>query len=155
MTKDLSERAKAIISKIEYITVATVDEDGQPWNSPVYSAFDEGYNFYWGSHKESQHSRNIKANNKVFLVIYDSTVEAGKGEGVYVKAVATEVSDPDEIRAAHKLIQDRRPNWYWRLEQFQGDTPIQLYKAAPQQIWMNDEGESKGTYIDVRTELSL
>ena len=152
---DLSKRAKEIISQIEYITIATADKNGQPWNSPVYSAFDQDYYFYWGSHKDSQHSKNIKANNKVFLVIYDSTVEAGKGEGVYVKALVEELTDIEEMRAAHKLIQDRRPNWYWRLEQFQGDTPIQLYKATPQQIWMNDEGESKGTYVDVRSEVKL
>ncbi len=45
-----------------------------PWNSPVYSAFDKDYNFYWASWKENQHSKNIKENEKVFVVIYDSTV---------------------------------------------------------------------------------
>jgi len=155
MSRDLSERAKEVISQIEYVTIASVSHDGQPWNTPVYSAYDLDYNFYWGSHKNSQHSQNIRDNNKVFLVIYDSTVEAGKGEGVYVKAVVSELDDPDEIAAAHKLIQDRRPNWYWRLDQFKSDTPLNLYKAVPQKIWMNDEGQKDGHYIDVRAEVEL
>jgi len=153
--KDLSKRAKEIIARIEYITLATVDETGQPWNSPVYSAYDQDYNFYWGSDKNSQHSKNIHANNKVFLVIYDSTIEAGKGEGVYVKAVVTELVEPDEVAMAHKFVQDRRPTWYWKLEQFSGKTPLQMFKAVPMQIWMNDDGEKDGHYIDIRTEVKL
>ena len=61
-----SERAKEIISKIQYITVATYSKDGEPWNSPVYSAFDEQYNFYWASWVENQHSKNIAENGKAF-----------------------------------------------------------------------------------------
>ncbi|MBI2327880.1 pyridoxamine 5'-phosphate oxidase family protein [Candidatus Curtissbacteria bacterium] len=41
---DLAEKAKQIISKIIYITIATTSKDGQPWNSPVYSAYDDKYN---------------------------------------------------------------------------------------------------------------
>jgi len=44
-----SERAKEIISKIIYITIATVSRDGLPWNTPAYSSFDENYNFFWVS----------------------------------------------------------------------------------------------------------
>jgi hypothetical protein len=46
--KDLSRRAKEIIAKIEYVTIASVTNEGLPWNSPVFTAYDEGYNFYWG-----------------------------------------------------------------------------------------------------------
>jgi hypothetical protein len=69
--------------------------------------------------------------------------------------LVSEINDPDEMAFAHKLIQDRRPNWYWKLKKFHGNTPIQLYKASPQQVWMNDSGEKDDTYIDVRTEVKL
>ena len=70
-----------IINDILYATIATADKNGQPWNSPVYSAFDEDLNFYWTSAKDSQHSQNIRENPKRFIVIYDSTVVEGQGEG--------------------------------------------------------------------------
>lgn len=70
---DHNERAKEIIKEILYITIATTSREGQPWNSPVYSAFDESYNFYWASDQNGQHSKNIAENNKIFIVIYDST----------------------------------------------------------------------------------
>ena len=139
-----------------YLTLATVAEDGKPWHAPVFNAYDENYNFYWGSHCESQHSKNIRAKRNVFLVIYDSTVAAGKGEGVYIEAIAAELENPQEIEFAHRLLESRhRPASYWRLDQVQGNAPIRLYKATPKKVWMNSEAEVDGHYIDTRVEINV
>ncbi len=53
MSSDLTSRAKEIISKIIYINIASVSEDGLPWNTPLYYAFDENYNFFWTSSPEA------------------------------------------------------------------------------------------------------
>jgi hypothetical protein len=116
----------------------------------VYCAYDADYNIYWGSHIDSQHSQNIRANGKTFIVVYDSTVEPGLGSGVYIQANCAELTDLDEIAVAHKLIQGRRPNPYWKLEEVQPNSPVHLFKAIPQKIWMNGEGQKDGQYIDVR-----
>ena len=155
MNSELSRRAKYIVENIKYVTVATVSEDGQPWNAPVFCAYDQNYNFYWGSYKDSQHAKNLHVNNKAFLVIYDSTVEAGQGEGVYLEAEVTELTDGSEIQKAHRLLQDRSPVPYWGLDEFEDDTPIALYKAKPFKAWMNGEGEIDGHYIDIRKEIKI
>ena len=147
-----SARAQVILDKLYYATLSTVDAAGQPWNSPVYCAYDDDYNVYWGSHTESQHSKNIRSNGKVFIVVYDSTVAPGDGEGVYIQARVTEITDPQEIRIGHKLLQDRRPSWYWKLEELQADKPVHLFKATPEHIWMNGEGEKDGQYVDTRVD---
>jgi nitroimidazol reductase NimA-like FMN-containing flavoprotein (pyridoxamine 5'-phosphate oxidase superfamily) len=144
--------ARSILDRIFYATLSTVDPNGNPWNSPVYCAYDQNYNVYWGSHIESQHSQNIHANHKVFIVVYDSTVAPGDGEGVYIQAHVEEITDPAEIAVVHKLLQDRRPTWYWTLEQLQPNRPVHLFRAIPDHIWMNGEGEKDGQYIDVREE---
>jgi hypothetical protein len=151
--KSLAPRAQEIVDRILYVTIASTSRDGKPWNSPVFSAHDEYHNFYWGSRIGSQHSQNIKATGKVFLVIYDSTVEAGQGEGVYVQASCKEITDPDEIKFAHNLLQTRRPVPYWKLEEVSPPAPVRLFKAMPERIWMNDDGQKDGQYIDVRKEV--
>ncbi len=80
--------AKRIVKENLYINIATVTPDGMPWSSPVYSSFDKNYNFYWASAKSGQHSKNIRENNNIFVVIYDSTVREGTGKGVYMKGKA-------------------------------------------------------------------
>jgi len=149
------KRAKGIISKIPYITIATISKDGLPWNAPVFAAYDKNYTFYWGTYRDSQKSKNIRANKNVFLVIYDSTIGPGKGEGVYIKATAEELTDQKEIKIAHKLLWDRHVVPYWKLEQVQGTAPIRLYKSTPEKIWVNDGGEINGNYIDIRIEVDL
>lgn len=155
MNKDLSNKAKGIISKIIYVTIATCTKDGKPWNSPVYSAFDENYNFFWVSDQNSQHSKNIKENNKVFLVIYDSTVPEGTGKGVFVQAKAFELTDEKEIAYACRYLDGRVNKKPHKPDQFLGNMPRRVYKAVPEKFWVNDAGDVNGNYIDVRIEADL
>lgn len=155
MNQDLTNKAKRIISKILYITIATCTKAGKPWNSPVYSAFDENYNFFWASDQNSQHSKNIKENNQVFIVVYDSTVPEGTGEGVYIQARAFELIDKEEITQALNYLDGRVNKKPHTSDQFLGEMPRRVYKAVPEKFWVNDDGEINGNYIDVRHEVKL
>lgn len=158
MSEDLNKRAKEIVEKILYITIATSTKNGQPWNSPVYSAYDENYNFYWASWRENQHSKNIAENNKVFLVIYDSTVPEGTGEGVYLQAKAYMLNEEKEIEYALRYLDGRvskKKDLKTRIVQFQGEKPRRVYKAVPEKVWMNIDGDINGEYIDKRVEVYL
>lgn len=158
MEAQLAQRAKEIIQKILYITIATVNNTGQPWNSPVYSAFDEDYNFYWASDVKNQHSENIAQNNKIFLVIFDSTAKEGTGEGVYILAKAHQLTAEDEIRKALSYLDGRvgkTKDPVTRVFEFMGDMPRRVYKAVPEKVWMNADGEVNGHYVDKRIEIDL
>lgn len=153
---DHSKRVKEIIKEILYITIATCSKDGQPWNSPVYSAYDDNYNFYWASWKENHHSKNIAENNRIFIVIYDSKAKEGTGEGVYILAKAYMLTDEKDIANAIKLLDGRVgkvKDPTTRIKQFQGDKPRRVYKAVPEKFWVNGDGNIKGEYIDVRFEV--
>lgn len=149
--KDLSKRAREILDKIEYATIATVDIDSNPWNAPVFMAYDEDYNFYWGTHKDSQKARNIRANNQAFMVIYDSTAPAGTGEGVYIRAEVEELSDKEEIERAITYLTNRHEDY----RSFADGKVIRLYKAVVKQAWINDGYRENGRYIDIRKEVTL
>lgn len=152
MDLKLSGRMKEALEQIKYVTVATVSNDGQPWNTAVFSAHDDDGNIYWGSNSSAQHSKNIRDNGKAFLLIYNSTVAAGTGVGVYIKASCVELNDPAEVAFAHSLLQARRIIPYWKLDDVQGDSPVRLYKAMPEQVWTNGESKYNGVYIDTRVE---
>lgn len=149
------EKAKSIIEKIIYITIATVSKDGKPWNSPVYSAYDKKFNFFWASWKENEHSKNVRNNNDVFLVIYDSTAPEGTGEGVYIKAKAQELNDPKEIEHALKYLYGRKNKMPRKVVEFLSDFPRRVYKAIPEKFWINTDGEISGNFIDKRVEVNL
>lgn len=146
-------RAKEILEKIIYATVATVSSDGQPWNSPVRHVYDRELNIYWFSDKESQHSRNIRENENVLIVIYDSTVPEGDGEGVYIQAKAHELNDPKVVSFARRI---KKGPGLDEPDDFIGDAVRRVYKAIPQKIWTNDAEIHDGTFIkDYRVEIPL
>jgi len=157
--QELSERVKSTIAGVKYITIATVSEQGEPWNAPTFFAYDEAYNLYWGSPTESQHSKNIKANSQVYIVIYDSTVTPGTGKGVYIRAKAHMLSKLDEARTAFDTIMKRRgdiPYWpYWDFEEYSPEKPIELFQARPQKIYTNGGIMKDGVYVDSRVEVKL
>lgn len=150
------ELAKEIIANVIHITIATCSPDGQAWNTPVYAAYDEHYNFYWTSDKNNQHSQNIRSNPKIFLVIYDSTGVIGDKTGVYVLAEAQELNDPAEIAAARTLLQKRKGKQPDSYEKFVGDNVRRVYKAIPKRFWINDAEFKDGDFLrDYRTEVHL
>lgn len=128
MSEYHNKRAQEILQKIIYATLATVTKDGKPWNSPVRHCFDKDMNIYWFSDKEGQHSKNVRENGKVFIVIYDSTVPEGKGEGVYFEAAVEELNDPDEIRLARRIKKGEDKD---APDDFMGGAVRRVYKATP------------------------
>ncbi|MBA3723263.1 MAG: pyridoxamine 5'-phosphate oxidase family protein [Candidatus Levybacteria bacterium] len=152
-----NKRAREIIEQILYITIATASKDGKPWNAPVYSASDKEYNFYWASDQNGQHSQNIADNGHVFLVIYDSTVPEGTGEGVYIKAKAYALTEKTEIAEALGYLYRRKNQDPKKREvkEFLGSYPRRIYKAVPEKVWMNSGGEKNGNFIDIRVEIDL
>ncbi|KKQ89587.1 MAG: hypothetical protein UT12_C0011G0043 [Candidatus Curtissbacteria bacterium GW2011_GWC2_38_9] len=156
MNDELIKRAKTIISKILYITIATSNKLGIPWNTPVYSAFDKDYNFYWISWRKNQHSKNIKENSQIFIVIYDSTAVEGQGHGVYIQAKAYELDDNKEVEYALKYLDGRiNKTGRHKASQFQGSKPRRIYKAVPEKVWVNTDIRINGEFVDDRIEINL
>lgn len=156
MQQEFVKRAKEIIEKIIYITVASVTPEGKPWNSPVYSAYDKDtYTFYWVSPRRTQHSQNIMKNPNVFLVIYDSTVPEGTGEGVYVQARASEVTNLKEMAKAIHLLYTRKKKPLRKVSHFLDLRPRRIYKAVPEKVWMNDSEKVGDEHLDIRIGIEL
>lgn len=155
-TEKLVSKAKKAINDIIYITIATSDKNNFPWNTPVYSAFDNDYNFYWASWKENQHSKNIKENENSFVVIYDSTVPESTGFGVYMKGKAYQLEKKDmfEIIKALKLLYSRKNKKPRKPQEFLALLPRRIYKFVPDKVWVNSEGDLKGNFIDTRVDIS-
>lgn len=146
-------KARAVIDAIRYITLATVTPDGQPWSTPLAAYhFPNEATLYWASWQNNQHSQNIRDNGKAFVTIFDSTPADGKpAAGVYMQADASEITDEAEVMKAALVFGDDTWNPSDGKE-YLGDKPRRIYKAVPTKIWMNDDSEVDGNFIDIRKE---
>jgi hypothetical protein len=150
------QKAKAVLDTINYITIATVDSKGQPWNTPVAGFhFANDYTFYWASWLNNLHSKNIREQSKVFVVVYDSTPSNGEpGAGVYMLGKAVELNNELEVMAA-ALVFKNDPYNPSDGAHYLGDYPRRIYRFTPQQIWMNTDDAVNGNFVDKLTGAEL
>ncbi|MBP7700540.1 pyridoxamine 5'-phosphate oxidase family protein [Candidatus Woesebacteria bacterium] len=154
MNKLTLEAAK-VLKKILYINIASITPEGEPWNTPVYCAYDSKLNYYWLSWKDNQHSINVRNNPKVFITSYDSTVPASTGFGVYLKGEAKELKNPKDMLIAITEVYKREKRKPRQVAEFLKKFPRRIYKFTPNQVWVNGDAKIDGNFIDVRTELNL
>jgi len=154
MEEALTQKAKEVIEEIPYITIASVTPDGYPWNSPVFAAYDSEYNFFWNSSSQSQHSQNINANGRVFLVIYKSTVGEGNGFGVYFEGEAKELIAGEELEHALQVFYAKKGKQPPSQTEFLALGTQRLYKAVLRKCWVNAYDKSR-TPADWKMEIKL
>jgi nitroimidazol reductase NimA-like FMN-containing flavoprotein (pyridoxamine 5'-phosphate oxidase superfamily) len=151
--QDLGTVARNIIESMMYMVLGTADASGQPWVSPVYFA-SEGYReFYWVSSPEARHSRSIATRAQVSIVVFDSRVPIGTGQGVYMSAVAEELAGTDleqgiEIFSRTSL---RHGGHEWKSEDVRTPALYRLYRAIVQEHWVLDPAG----HPDHRTPVTL
>lgn len=134
---DLTRHAEALLAGNAYVTIGTVDPNGDPWTTPVYFAADGLRDYYWVSSQASQHSLNLAAHPRVSLAVFDSTVPAYHGRCVYAAGEATELSGEDLERglAVYPGPASRGGSALTR-DDVTGAAPWRLYRARASAVWV-------------------
>lgn len=154
------KEAKKIIQNNNYMTISTCDKKGNPWISPVAFAYDSKYNLYWASEKSAKHSTLIEKNSNVAVVIFDSSVPEGTGNGVYFIGKAFEVHEK-ELEKVIKILcarkkKDSEYSKFQCVEDFTGNSPWRMYKIVPRKLWTLKDGiRVKGYPVDRKIEVKL
>jgi nitroimidazol reductase NimA-like FMN-containing flavoprotein (pyridoxamine 5'-phosphate oxidase superfamily) len=129
-----------------YMVLGTADADGRPWVSPVYFAAREYSEFYWVSLPDAQHSRNLAGRPEVSIVVFDSGVPIGTGQGVYMSARAEELGDEELERGIRVFARrsEEHGGRQWNADDVKPPAPHRLYRAAVDQHWMLDKEARPG-----------
>ncbi len=77
----MNDEAVEIIGATMFAVLATSNEDGSPYATPVTYTFNDGI-LSWRSQTEAVHSQNIARDGRVSLVILEG------GRAVYINSVA-------------------------------------------------------------------
>jgi ankyrin repeat protein len=137
--------ARRILADNEYLTLATADAEGRPWATPVWFAHDRLDRFVWVSKPGARHSRNVAAQPRVGIVVFDSKARPDDGSGAYFDAVAAEVPD-DELDEALARFSDRSVAHDlppWDRSQVTGDARFRLYAATVESAWVLDAHDER------------
>jgi Pyridoxamine 5'-phosphate oxidase len=134
-----------LLAANRYMTIATADAHGVPWVSPVWFAPWGDERLLWVSDPEARHSRNIAARQQVAIVLFDSRVEVGAAEGLYLDAIAeqligAELSAGIEAFSEHSV---RGGLASWSLKDVTGPAKHRLYCATVREAWALGAGDRR------------
>jgi len=128
-----AENARGIVDEVRYLVLATADAEGRPWSTPVYFAHMGCREFYWVSSPDAVHSRNIAVRPEVGIAVFDSSVPIGTGQGVYMSAVAAELTGGPTAERALEIFSRRslrHGGRVWTADDVRGDSGMRLYRAV-------------------------
>ena len=98
----MNDEARSILKENILGTIATLNEDGSPWSSPVH-VFSDDEAVYWFSHDTAQHSKNVAKDPRVSLTLFSPDTSRGP-KAVYISGKVTTL-DVDQTTEAKKLME--------------------------------------------------
>jgi pyridoxamine 5'-phosphate oxidase-like protein len=143
--RTLVQIASAIVGANLYMTLATADDAGRPWPSPVYFAPIDDREFVWVSSPEAQHSQNVAARPGVGIVVFDSRVPIGTGQAVYMSAVAGLVPADQLDRCLDVFSRScqERGGSPWSADDVGPAARLRLYRATATERWVLDSHDRR------------
>jgi len=134
---DLGALARSIIDRHRYMTLATADETGLPWVSPVWYAPKDHRELFWVSSPDARHSLNLAVRPQLAIVIFDSNLTGG-WEALYMSAVAEEVADVDDAIAVFTRRSEAQGLPAWTRENVLTPARHRMYRAVASEHFVLD-----------------
>jgi uncharacterized protein YhbP (UPF0306 family) len=159
MSHELAGVARSVIDANRYMALGTADETGHPWVSPVWFASEDYRSFHWVSSPDAKHSRNIAAEPRIAITIFDSSVPVGGAQAVYMKGVAGELTGAELERGLEVFDRVSRLDHghTYALGDVQGSALFRLFRAVVSEHWVLIPGRDpdRGSGVDRSERVSL
>jgi nitroimidazol reductase NimA-like FMN-containing flavoprotein (pyridoxamine 5'-phosphate oxidase superfamily) len=151
--------ARRVIDDNHFMVLGTAQPDGTPRVSPVFYSHAGYRDLYWISSPRAQHSRNVAAQPRVEIVIYNSQVDPGPGTAaVYLGATAAQVPDAELASAVDAAFASARKGVRaYGADELSGDAELRLYRAVVRSVEIHVRGGDpvRGTGIDRRLAVEM
>lgn len=97
----MNDDIRSILEENLVGAIATINEDGSPWVSPVH-IFSDDEAVYWFSNEDKQHSLNVERDPRVSLTLFSPDLSRGP-KGVYINGKVEKLDD-EATTAAKQLM---------------------------------------------------
>ena len=134
-----AEQARRIIDANQFMTLATADQVGTPWASPVWFAHLGHRDFIWVSKQHRQHTQHVRDRPEVSLVIFDSTQTPGDVEAVYATGRAEQTDEAHHLQA----FSDRAQNDEWTRDRVSNGSEFRLFHVVATRLWVLDDHDNR------------
>jgi hypothetical protein len=110
----------------------TTSHPSRGGSSTATGTWCSGYaELYWASSPAANHSRNLAGRSELGIVVFDSRVAVGEGQGVYMSAVAQDLTGADLERGTEifSRVSESHGAKPWALDDVRPPKPYRLDRA--------------------------
>jgi nitroimidazol reductase NimA-like FMN-containing flavoprotein (pyridoxamine 5'-phosphate oxidase superfamily) len=147
MSEDVDPSAvlREIIDANQYMTVATADQAGNPWATPVWFATADYREFFWVSSPDARHSRNLTARPEIAIAVFDSRQPPGTSLGAYFSATGRQVPEGDVDRgvAVFSSVSERSGAGTWTRSDVAPPAKHRLFCATTTERFILDSRDQR------------
>jgi nitroimidazol reductase NimA-like FMN-containing flavoprotein (pyridoxamine 5'-phosphate oxidase superfamily) len=138
---DNNAHAQAVLDATTYAVLATADDSGTPWATPVWFAHDRLDRVYWLSWPGSRHAMLIEQRPEIALTVFDSTAAPYEGTAVYATARARQCPETVLAEALHVVNRRLLSQGLDEVtrEGITGGSRLRLYVAEILEAWVLDQ----------------
>ena len=141
MPTDNNAHARTVLHETTFVVLATADEAGTPWATPVWFAHDGLDRLYWVSWPGSRHSQLIEQRPEIAFTVFDSHAVPQEGTAFYASAHARQCPDDqldDGLRIFNRRSLAQGLGEFTR-ERVTGGSRLRLYVAEISEAWVLDQ----------------
>jgi len=156
----MTEMAKEIIKSNKFLSLATRNNKGEVWATPLSYSTDADCNFYFTTAVDSIHIDHIRENPYVAFSIFDSTRSVSDIDGLQIKGIVGEVEKerlPDIVKEYYQQVfpdPEERAEWEAEWEYFTKDEfPVyRFFQIMPLEIYKRD---TDNVDVDRRVQIDI
>lgn len=155
-----TEMAREIIITNKFLSLATRNNKGEVWATPLSYSVDNDLNFYFVTAVDSIHIDHIRDNPNIAFSIFDSTRNVSNIDGMQVIGIVGEV-EKDQLSLIvpeyyKQVFPDpaEREEWESSWEHFTEDEfPVyRFFQIVPQEIYKRD---TENDDVDRRVQIQI
>ena len=144
-----------VVAGANYLVLATADDDGEPWASPVFFQMNEIGDVFWVSAPGSRHSSNIAARETVAATVFDSTAPIGGASAAYLVGHAAQVHHAD-IAGSLDILNRGLPDSQQLTEaEVSGPGKLRIYRLRVTDRWILVRGGDRRTESRTDTRIPV
>src|ERR671931_903318 len=127
----LAAEARSLLEVSTLCAIATVTSGGQAHVNTAYFAWSDEFQLVWLSMPHAQHSRNVRANGRASVAVYDSAQKwGGRDRGIQLFGTARELE--------HSADGDAEALYAARFPKYRrggaGGDPLSLFQARRRKV---------------------
>ena len=138
---DTTAHALDLVARNRYVVLATADEHGRPWATPVWFAPDGLDRILWLSRPGSRHSQLIARRPEIALTVFDSSRPSDEAAAFYAVGTARECTEHllDAALAHLNRRSQEQGLPTFRREDVTEPARLRLYVAEISEAWVLDQ----------------